>query len=277
LRRISVESFAVGCGLATAALGFVGYASLIEHRRLRLGRRRVRIPDLPPGLRGLRVLQLSDPHVGALHGGARHLRRAWAVDADVVVVTGDLVQGNGAIAACAELLGRFRTPLGTYAILGNHDYSYPGCPVDTDALIDALTRQGVHVLRNTALRLEWQGSGFWLAGVDDPHRRRHDLAATLRTVPHDEWTLLLAHSPDVLAELPAGRVGLLLTGHTHGGQIRFPWLPALTTNTRQRFPNPYGLQRLNGTLVYLHPGLGNIIPLRFGVRPEVVCLELTDG
>jgi predicted MPP superfamily phosphohydrolase len=81
----------------------------------------------------------------------------------------------------------------------------------------------------------------------------------------------------VLAELPAGRVGLLLTGHTHGGQIRFPWLPALTTNTRQRFPNPYGLQRLNGTLVYLHPGLGNIIPLRFGVRPEVVCLELTDG
>ena len=127
MRRIPAESFAVGCGLATAALGFLGYAGLIEHRRLRLGRRRVRVPDLP-GLRGLRVLHLSDPHVGALHGGARHLRRAWAVEADITVVTGDLVHGNSAIAACAELLGEFRAPLGTFAILGNHDYSYPGCP-----------------------------------------------------------------------------------------------------------------------------------------------------
>ena len=168
------------------------------------------------------MLHLSDPHVGALHGGARHLRRAWAVDADITVVTGDLVQGNGAIAACAELLGRVSDTARDLRDPGQSRLFLSGLSVDTDALIGALTRQGVQVLRNTATRLDWHGTAFWLAGVDDPHRRRHDLNATLRAVPPGAWTLLLAHSPGRAGRPASGRVSLALTGHTHGGQIRLP-------------------------------------------------------
>jgi predicted MPP superfamily phosphohydrolase len=260
-----------------AGLGVLAWATLVEHRRLRVVERRVPVPNLPTALAGLRVLHLSDPHVGALHGGAAHLRRATTLAADLIVVTGDLVEGTRAIPLCAELLGRLRAPLGVYAVLGNHDYPYPGQPVDTEALVATLPGHGVRLLRNTATALHWRGETLWLAGVDDPHRWRHDLAATLGAIPAGACTLLLAHSPEILLELPPGAANLVLVGHTHGGQIRLPGLPAPISNTRMWIPYPYGLRRIQGTLVHIHPGMGNIIPLRFGVRPELTLLELVPA
>ena len=262
----------------TLAVGGLGYAALIEHRRLRLVRRRVGVPGLPAPLAGLRVLHLSDLHVGARHSGARHIRAAAAaLPADLIVVTGDLVHGSRTIPRCAELLGELRAPLGVYAVLGNHDYSYPHCHVNTATLVAAIEGRGVRVLRNTAEPVSWRGATLWLAGVDDPHRRRHDLAATLAAIPDDACTLLLAHSPDVLAELEPGRVALVLVGHTHGGQVRLPGLPAIVTRTRMRLRDPYGLRRLCGTLVHFHSGMGSPTPLRFRMPPEGVLLELVPA
>ncbi|HLI26490.1 MAG TPA: metallophosphoesterase [Chloroflexota bacterium] len=265
-------------GLAAAALGaaLLTYATQVEWRWLRIVERRAVVPSLPPALEGLRVLHLSDLHIGGLHCGARHVATAQRLAAELVVVTGDLVQGNRAIARCAELLGGFQAPLGVWVVLGNHDYSYPSCPVDTEALVAALEARGVRVLRNQAARLAWRGAEFWLAGTDDPHRRRHDLRATLAAVPPGAFTVLLAHSPDGLADLPPGRVALACVGHTHGGQVRLPGLPTIS-NTRRSWPRAPGLAPVGDTLVHFHAGMGNIIPLRCGVRPEVARLTLTRG
>ena len=273
-KRVSSRFAAAGAAIAAVGLGLLGYASLVEHRRLRVVRRRVPLPGLPPALAGLRVLHVSDLHVGAPHGAEAHLRTAAALSADFVAVTGDLVHGTAGIERCADLLGALRAPLGVYAVLGNHDYSSPFVSVDTNALIAALRARGVRVLRNTAEPVRRDGATLWVAGVDDPHHHRDDLAAALAPVPSDACPLLLAHSPDLLLRLPPGRVGLVLAGHTHGGQVRIPGLPAILTRTQLPLPEPNGLRRIRGTLVYLHVGTGNVIPFRFGVRPEIALLEL---
>jgi len=123
-----------------------------------------------------------------------------------------------------------------------------------------------------------EGAGeLWLAGVDDPHRRRHDLDAALRDVPVGACTILLAHSPDILTEVPPGRVALALLGHAHGGQVRLPCLPAIVTRTRLRLREPHGVRRVRGTLVHMHAGLGAPTPLRFGMPPEAALLQLVPG
>lgn len=277
-RRAVWAVLASPAGLAAAALGAVvlTYATQLEWRWLRVAEREAAIPALPPALDGLRVLHLSDLHIGGWHCGSRHVAAARQLRADLVVVTGDLVQGNAAIARCAELLGAFDAPLGVWAVLGNHDYSYPGCRIDTAALVAALEARGVRVLRNQAAPVVWRGTEFWLAGTDDPHRRRHDLRATLAAVPPNAFTILLTHSPDGLADLPPRRVALACVGHTHGGQVRLPGLPTIS-NTRRAWPRAPGLAHVGDTLVHFHVGMGNIIPLRFGVRPEAVVLTLTRG
>ncbi|HEY7066188.1 MAG TPA: metallophosphoesterase [Chloroflexota bacterium] len=263
---------------ALASAGLVIYATCIEQRRLRRVHRRVPVRALPAALHGLRILHLSDLHLGAPHSGERHLRSAARLQADLVAVTGDLVDNARQVDRCADLLAAFRPPLGVWVVLGNHDYPSIWCHVDTEDLITQLRARGLQVLRNTAAPIEWRGGTFWLAGTDDPYKRRADLAATLGAVPRDAWTLLLAHSADILTELEPGRVGLVLAGHSHGGQVRLPGLPALRSRTRLRLPEPYGLRRVNGTLIHLHPGLGATIPLRFGMPPEATLLELcSDG
>jgi uncharacterized protein len=267
----------IAAGAVTAA-ALVGYARFVEHGRLRLVHRRVRVAGLPPALAGLRVLHLSDLHVGARHCGGRHVAAAGAaLPADLVIVTGDLVHGTRHIERCADLLAAIPAPLGTWIVLGNHDYSYPNCKVDTSRLMAALEARGLRVLRNSAAPVAWRGATLWLAGVDDPHRRKHDVAAALAAVPPDACTLLLAHSPDVLPDVPPGRVGLILAGHTHGGQVRFPRLPALVTRTRLRFREPHGLRRVGGQLFHFHAGLGSPNPLRFRMPPEAVLLELVPA
>jgi hypothetical protein len=261
-----------------AVVGLAGYARFVEQRRLRLARRRVPVPGLPAAFAGLRVLHLSDLHVGAPHCGARHVAAAGAaLPADLVVVTGDLVHGTRHIARCVELLAAIPAPLGTWVVLGNHDYSYPNCPVNTDKLVAALQARGLRLLRNSAAPVAWRGATLWLAGVDDPHRRRHDVAAALTAVPPDACTLLLAHSPDVLADLPPGRVALVLAGHAHGGQVRLPRLPALVTRTRLRFRDPYGVRRVRGQLFHFHAGLGSPTPYRFRMPPEAALLDLVPA
>jgi predicted MPP superfamily phosphohydrolase len=118
---------------------------------------------------------------------------------------------------------------------------------------------------------------LWLAGVDDPHRRRHDVRAAFAAVPPGACTILLAHSPDVLTDLAPGGVALALLGHAHGGQVRLPGLPAIVTRTRVRIREPHGVRRVCGTLVHMHAGLGSPTPLRFGMPPEAALLELVPA
>ena len=264
-------------GLVVLALDAV----CVEPARLVVREAEVRLPGWPAALAGLRVAVLSDLHAGAPHLGAQKraeiVRRTNAARPDLVVLLGDYVVGREAGARFVEPeiiareLGELRAPLGVVAVLGNHDWWYNGGRVRR-----ALEGAGLRVLENDAVGLNAKGRGprLWVAGLGDLWSRSADPVAALRSVPSGEPVLLLTHNPDVFPEVPA-RVTLTLAGHTHGGQVRLPgWgTPIVPSRYGRRYAA--GLVVEEGKRLFVTPGLGtSILPVRFGVPPEISLLTL---
>jgi predicted MPP superfamily phosphohydrolase len=261
--------------IAAAAAAGAAWAGWIEPRRLVTVHRRLELPNWPPALNGLRVGVLSDLHGGAPHAGlpqiARAVERLNVEAPDVTVLLGDYIDAHplwgGRIAPgpIARELAALRAPLGTFAVLGNHDWRQAG-----DRMWSALQNAGIEVLENRALR----AGDLYIAGLADLRSRRLDLLATLAGVPEDAPVIMLAHDPDVFPYIPA-RVALTLSGHTHGGQVAIPVL------RRVAIPSRYGERYVRGHVVederhlYVTSGLGTSgLPLRLLAPPEVVVLEL---
>ncbi|HZO89924.1 MAG TPA: metallophosphoesterase [Chthonomonadaceae bacterium] len=230
----------------------------------------VPVPYLPEALRGLRIAQLSDLHRSHLTSD-RVLRAAvqMANDAcpDLIVLTGDYVsQDTADIEPCMRLLKPLRARMGIYAVLGNHDYNASGRGV-----AQALTRIGVEVLvnRNVSLR-----HGLRLAGLDDSRKGKPDVRRALEDIGPEEPLLILTHNP-ADAEKLAHRACVVLSGHTHGGQIL---LPILTANEIRRIgAKRYraGWYTIGKARVYVNRGLGQVgYPIRLFCPPEVSVFTL---
>ena len=180
----------------------------------------VTLAHLPAALDGLRVMQLTDLHL-ASQSDVERLRRAVkltnAAAPHLVVITGDLVNDHGQawFPIAAEVLAELDAPLGVYACLGNHDHW-----ADAAAMVAALTAVGIPVLANTNVRL---ADGLHLAAVDDPMGGDADLAAASEGIPDDEAVVLLSHNPIILRQC-GSQPWLMLSGHTHGGQLALPGL-----------------------------------------------------
>lgn len=188
-------------------------------------------------------------------------------------------------------LARLRAPLGTHAILGNHDYwdddAVQRRGTGRPALQDLQEEAGIRVLANSATWLP-HGRGVWLCGTGSmlAYRRAgagwrfrgaDDLAATLAPLAaNDAPAILMAHEPDQFVNVP-GRVALTLSGHTHGGQVRlFGWSPVVGSRYGQRFA--YGLVEEEGRRLVVSGGLGcSVLPVRFGVTPEILRIRLSSG
>jgi hypothetical protein len=268
---------AFGVGVALAAAATIGaHAVLVAPRRLRVRRRRVLLPRLPRAFHGYRILHLSDFHLGALASGAEHVLAAATLQADLAVVTGDMVESHWHFESCARLLGMLQASDGVVCVHGNHDHAAERHAGLEGALNAALARRGVRMLVNEAAEVRRGMDSLWVVGVDDPYEWRADVALAYRGVPVDACSVLLAHSPDVLVELAYGQADLVLTGHSHGGQVRTPFGPVFT-RTRRRFREAMGLQRLDGSQVHMSTGLGSTLPVRFLCPPEVVVLHLLAG
>lgn len=238
---------------------------------------------LPEDWDGLRVAQLSDFHYDQ-HFSVMPLRRAIdmvnRLHPDLVVLTGDFVtvpllshylQKRAADAAepCARLLSRLYARFGMLAILGNHDAGS-----DSNRIIAILHAQNIPVLRNRSISLEQGGTRLWLAGVDDALKGQLDLDLALRQVPQNETVILLAHEPDIADTVARKPVDLQLSGHSHGGQVRFPLLgaPYLPPLGRKY---PWGLRRIGPLTLYTNAGIGTIrMPLRFNCPPEITLITL---
>jgi predicted MPP superfamily phosphohydrolase len=221
------------------------------------------------------------------------------LNADVIVLLGDYVAGLRYYRTAevhsdewSKALAGLKAPLGVHAILGNHEWwedrtaqANGHGPV---AARLALERVGIPVYENDVVRLTKSGRAFWLAGLGDqiafqPSRRRYpgrrlgvdDLEATLRKVPDGDPVILLAHEPDILPRVPE-RVSLVLSGHTHGGQVRlFGWSPVVPSRYGNRYA--YGHVREQCDLI-VSGGLGcSIAPVRFGVPPEIVLVSINGG
>jgi predicted MPP superfamily phosphohydrolase len=259
--------------VAMAGAALVADETWWEPWRLVVERLALAFPELPAGLEGLRLVQLSDLHRSHTVGEAeigRAVERANALMPDVVVLTGDYItHALGYADSCAAALAGLRAPLGRFAILGNHDH-YAGA----DIVAAALGRAGFTVLRNEAHPVERGGDRLWVVGVDDVLAHQADLAGALRGVPSSAFKVALIHEPDVAEVTARYPVQLQLSGHSHGGQIRLPGIGALHLPRMAR-RYPMGLYRIGGLQLYTNRGVGRLQPaVRINCPPEITLITL---
>src|ERR1700728_1686714 len=284
-RRRLLAATAGVVGACAAATGV--YAAAVEPQDLVVTRYALNPPGWPAD-RKLSITVIADLHAGGPDMMLPHIRQivdtANLLKSDLVVLLGDFIARYRFAtervpeAAWAAELARLTAPLGTWAILGNHDWWY-----DLARVRGALADVRITLLENNAVMLGANGRQFWLAGLGDQlaHRLGHgryrgvdDLPGTLAQIRTDHPVLLLAHEPDIFPQVPA-RVALTLCGHTHGGQIRLALIwPALV-------PSRYGRRFAYGHIIeddrhmIVSGGLGtSIVPARLGVPPEILLVEL---
>lgn len=260
----------------TYATGLVvcGYGCTLRRWWFVTRRIDVEVKNLDPRLDGYRLVHLSDLHIGALTPkwwAQRWIDRANAENADAVVVTGDLVtSGVEFHEDIADLIGSLRGKDGVLCAMGNHDYFGEGEP-----LISLMRARGAKVLRNEGILVERDGAPMYIAAIDDTWTRRADIDRALRDRPAGVPTIVLAHDPDRFPQLSKRGVDLVLSGHTHGGQVAVPFLSRWINASKLAHRFHIGVYADGDSTLYVHPGLGTTgPPIRLGVAPAVVVLTL---
>jgi predicted MPP superfamily phosphohydrolase len=251
-----------------------GYGVLVRRRWHRVVHREVAIPGLDPRLNGLRIAHLSDLHIGTLTPRSWGLRWADAANReapDLAVVTGDMVtSGTDYHEDVADVIGALRAKHGVFASMGNHDYFGEGEP-----LVSMLGERDVRLLRNEGQGIEHAGATMWVAAIDDTWTRRDDIASALRDRPTGAFSVLLAHDPQRFDSAVEHGANLVLSGHTHGGQIAVPFLYKVANLANLAYRYRVGFYRRARSVLYVSPGLGTTgPPIRLGVAPEVTILVL---
>ena len=270
---------------AGSAAGLAFYAGEIAPHELEIIYLTIRLPRLPDAFAGMKIVQISDLHFQEYTEAAfleAIVGRVNEVGPDLVVLTGDFVSNNPLPKhfsinlgyQCAEILNRIQCPL-RYAILGNHD-----AIVSSRAVTDALQTQGIPVLADSSVPIERDGRRIWLAGTKDALEQKPDLTATLPAGrrPDQEPVILLVHEPDYADRALGRKIDLMLSGHTHGGQIRIPFLPPLLL-PGMGTKYVHGLFRLpDGMQLYVNRGIGAVnLPFRFRCPPEITVITLAQG
>jgi hypothetical protein len=246
------------------------------------------VPPAWPDSHKLTITVIADLHAGGPNMGLARVRQvvdaSQALHSDLVVILGDFfathrfITEHVAPEAWAAELSRLKAPLGVYSILGNHDWWY-----NVNGVRKALNHVGIPLMENDAVLLGKPGARFWLAGLGDQlahwlgpnhFRGEDDLPGTLAKVTTSDPVILLAHEPDIFPDVPA-RVALTLAGHTHGGQIKLPFIPPVWA------PSAYGARFAYGHIVerdrhmIVSGGLGTSkVPLRLNVPPEILRITL---
>jgi predicted MPP superfamily phosphohydrolase len=241
---------------------------LVERRRLGVTRATVPVSGLPPALEGLRVGLATDLHYGRFTGEemvAQVARQIADEDLDLVMLGGDFVTWSerAAVAPCAAALAGIRARHGVVAVPGNHD---PESLVQT-----VFERQGIAVLRDEHTVLAIRGERVSVGGLKYWSRRGADLKRAFRG--SRGFPILLAHDPRRVELAAAAGIPLVLSGHTHGGQVVVPGLGAPAA---ARYPVVHGLGRRGDSTLFVSRGVGTVVlPVRFNCPPEVAVLTLT--
>jgi len=229
---------------------------------------------LPAAYDDLRIIHLTDIHHSLftpLEDVQRAVHLANLLRPDLVALTGDYVTLSPSyIWPVARALGKLRARLGVFAVLGNHDFQ-----VDAAEITRALRAQRIRVLRNAHFALRRRLNILWMVGVDDLWWGADNLPAALDAVPARDAKILLCHNPLGIREAAEHGIDFVLSGHTHGGQVRLPVVGSVYGRSKlgERFVE--GWNRLNGTQIYVSRGIGKVLlPVRFGCPPEIACLRL---
>ncbi|MEU1588604.1 metallophosphoesterase [Micromonospora sp. NPDC005710] len=275
-RLLLARGAAIFAGLT--ATGIVGYGVRTALGPPQLDRVRIPLAKLPRSMDGLRIATVSDIHLGPLRGRAHTERIVAAInrlDADIVAVVGDLVDGSVAeLGSAAEPLRDLRSRYGSFFVTGNHEY-YSG----VEEWVQEVDRLGLRVLQNRRQEIQARGGVLDLAGVNDLTAAGTglaappDFAAALGDRDPSRPVVLLAHQPAAAKEAARYGVDLQLSGHTHGGQM-------VPFNLAVRLEQPVvsGLGEVDGTKVYVTNGAGFWgPPVRVGAEPQISLVELRSA
>jgi hypothetical protein len=268
--------------LAIGGLGaaFLGYAGGIERRWLEVTAHRVEMADIPPEWDGVRVIQLSDFHLGFATPHAmlaRAIAETVAMKPDLIVLTGDYA--NDGRPCPLDLLAPLAKTAPTIAILGNHDYLQR--TIGADLIAKELEKQGITVLRNDLTAFVHDGvAGIVVGFEDDLDGPGADVKGIVARMQGKSPTIVLVHEPDVIDRFPDRWASLTLSGHTHSAQIRlspirrYDWVDWPISEMQSAYPR--GWFNVRGNRLYVSHGLGvSSVPLRFCARPELACFTLT--
>ena len=265
-------------GLAAAPLVALSatsaYARFIEPSRYEVSETDVFLRDLPERFEGFRITQLTDVHHSRMVGideVRRTVDLANLTKPDLIALTGDYTTSyRRYIEPCAEALGALNAPEGVWAVLGNHDHY-----TDRELTTRALENNRIAVLNNANTTLRRGSDVLQLSGIDDWSWAGTNWPRALYGLDQKRPTVLLSHQPRVLDLAESEKVGLIISGHTHGGQIDLPLIgpPARFATAELKYAQ--GLFRRGDTQLYVSRGTGVIgLPLRLGVRPEIAVLRL---
>jgi len=277
---------------AVVSAGAAVYATLIEAYRLDVTELEFSLDRLPPEFDGFTILHMSDLHFKKetfiqkpvntrLEGKLLDLVAGRRFD--MIAITGDLELRGEGFDAMRRVLDSVTSEHGVFFTPGNGEYQH----YDIDQLLEALDSWGVKTLRNESFLIEKAGAGLRIIGVDDPFTRHSDLRAALREASPNEFKLLLAHSPAIAGEAIGAQIDLVLSGHTHGGQVRLPILGAPYTHLGRGSPKldqgVFEGRRLSQktgvdagrTKVYVTRGVGmSNTFVRFLCPPEIAIITL---
>jgi len=259
--------------VALAGLGCMAYGFFIEPYRLTLTRLEIATPKLEQAR--LRIVHFSDTHCDPTPRLEERLtRRVNALDPDLVVFTGDALNHSGALARFQETLAGMKASLAKLAVYGNFDYHHP--------LRERLLRgTGFRLVDGRPLRLTYGEETIQVTGLSRYPRGGGEIEGALAGLAEGTFTLFLFHYPDLIEDVPPGRVDLYLCGHTHGGQVRLPGYGALITLSRHGKKYEAGLYRVGSMRAYVNRGIGmegGAAPrVRFLAPPEITVIDLVPA
>jgi len=269
-------------GAAAACLG--GYMLLVEPFKIQLRKIDLSFPDLPFAFDGFTILHLSDFHVNKM--GLLEKRLVDLISSlhtDVCVITGDVTVNPRAAAVFHQICARINADDPLYLVLGNSEHK-PW--VDTQEMVSALEHERIHMLINSSHAVKRGGQEIAVVGVDDPYSRMDDLKTAFDGVDPNAFILMLTHSPSVTPDAIRRGADLILSGHTHGGQVRFPGLDVLFTHMRANKALSDGLytpDQLSSTLgfdaggsaLFVNRGIGTSrLHIRLLCPPEIAVITL---
>lgn len=280
-RRTFLKKAAVTLlGIIGLGTGGLFYSNQIEPSMLTVSRIQIRHRLIPKSFEGKKIVQFSDTHLG-FHYNLSQLKKVISkinsLQPDLIFFTGDLMDAPNQYAErdkIIPLLTALHAPLGKYCIYGNHDHGGYG----SDLYKKIMEASGFSLLLNEAapVRLK-DGSGIYIAGIDDAMLGRPDIQAAQKNIPENMFTLLLSHAPDLADVATHFPIHWQLSGHSHGGQVKIPFLGALVIPPfAKKYPEGlYSFENQHRLKLYVNRGLGTTrLPFRFMAEPEITVFTL---
>jgi predicted MPP superfamily phosphohydrolase len=278
MKKINRRNFLKLCARA-GGLGLIAsYPVFIERYIVQTNIYRIPVPNLPPAFSGFRIVHLTDLHYGLLvqqHFIHNIISEANRIKRDITVCTGDYVHAKKTteeIDTVWPLMAKLNAPSGVFSVLGNHDHW-----ADTQRSQYWLTKTGQD-LRHKLIPIEKHGSRLWLAGAGDLWEDHTELDGLLSGIPESDCRIVLAHNPDTADTNFSSRIDLMISGHTHGGQVNIPLLgtPVLPVKNKNYSSGLKCSPR--GMGLFISRGIGwAIYPVRFNCFPEIAVLELVPA